>query len=157
MVETYLISTIYLLFYGLVGITTINIALIIALAILLSKQKKITILLCSGGWLFSIFSGNHFRGSHFLSILYTFNIVLSNSFIIILLIINYKIYNLLLLILLFFNQLSYLFVLFQLRLLEVSARCYNQLSHLLITLLSVDNFLLLLLFLLQIFHLVLLF
>ena len=38
MVESYLINTIYLLFYGLVGITTINIALIIAVAILLSKQ-----------------------------------------------------------------------------------------------------------------------
>ena len=38
MVETYLINTIYLLFYGLVGVTTINIALIIAITVLLSKQ-----------------------------------------------------------------------------------------------------------------------
>lgn len=38
MVESYLIYTIYLLFYGLVGVTAINIALIVALAILLSKQ-----------------------------------------------------------------------------------------------------------------------
>ena len=38
MVESYLIYTIYLLFFGLVGVTTINIALIVALAILLSKQ-----------------------------------------------------------------------------------------------------------------------
>lgn len=38
MVESYLINTIYLLFYGLVGVTTINIALIIAITVLLSKQ-----------------------------------------------------------------------------------------------------------------------
>ena len=38
MVESYLIYTIYLLFFGLVVVTTINIALIVALAILLSKQ-----------------------------------------------------------------------------------------------------------------------
>lgn len=38
MVETYLINTIYLLLYGLVGVTTINIALIIAITVLLSKQ-----------------------------------------------------------------------------------------------------------------------
>lgn len=38
MVETYLIYTIYLLLYGLVGIIAINIALIVAVAILLSKQ-----------------------------------------------------------------------------------------------------------------------
>ena len=38
MVESYLIYTIYLLFYGLVGVTTINIALIIAITVLLSKQ-----------------------------------------------------------------------------------------------------------------------
>jgi len=38
MVESYLIYTIYILFYALVGVTIINIALIIALAILLSKQ-----------------------------------------------------------------------------------------------------------------------
>jgi len=38
MVESYLIYTIYILFYALVGVTIINIALIVALAILLSKQ-----------------------------------------------------------------------------------------------------------------------
>ena len=38
MVETYLIYTIYLLLYGLVGVIAINIALIVAVAILLSKQ-----------------------------------------------------------------------------------------------------------------------
>lgn len=38
MVDSALIITIYLLFYGLVFVTIINIALIIALAILLSKQ-----------------------------------------------------------------------------------------------------------------------
>ena len=38
MVESSLILTTYLLFFGLVFITIINIALIIALAILLSKQ-----------------------------------------------------------------------------------------------------------------------
>ena len=38
MVESALITTIYLLFYGLVFVTIINVALIIALAILLSKQ-----------------------------------------------------------------------------------------------------------------------
>ena len=35
---SYLIYTIYLLFYGLVGLTAINIALIVAIAILLSQQ-----------------------------------------------------------------------------------------------------------------------
>lgn len=38
MVEQALIETIYLLFFGLVGVTIINIALIVAIAILLSKQ-----------------------------------------------------------------------------------------------------------------------
>jgi hypothetical protein len=40
MVETYLINTIYLLFYGLVGLTTINIALIIAITVLLAFIRK---------------------------------------------------------------------------------------------------------------------
>ena len=40
MVESALITTIYLLFFGLVFVTIINVALIIALAILLSKQLK---------------------------------------------------------------------------------------------------------------------
>ena len=38
MVDAYLIYTIYLLLYGLVGVIAINIALIVAVAILLSKQ-----------------------------------------------------------------------------------------------------------------------
>ena len=39
MVESVLSTTIYLLFFGLIVITIINVALIIALAILLSKQQ----------------------------------------------------------------------------------------------------------------------
>jgi len=39
MVESSLILTTYLLFFGLVFVTIINVALIVALAILLSKQQ----------------------------------------------------------------------------------------------------------------------
>ncbi len=39
MVEPVLLTTIYLLFFGLIVVTIINVALIIALAILLSKQQ----------------------------------------------------------------------------------------------------------------------
>ena len=39
MVETVLITVNYLLFFGLVIVTIINVALIFALAILLSKQQ----------------------------------------------------------------------------------------------------------------------
>lgn len=39
MIETELLSIIYILFYGLLGITIITFALIIALVIVISKQK----------------------------------------------------------------------------------------------------------------------
>ncbi len=39
MIETELLTVIYLLFYGLVGLAIINVALIIALAIILDKQQ----------------------------------------------------------------------------------------------------------------------
>ncbi len=39
MVESAILATIKLLFYGLVGITIINVALIIALAVVVSKQQ----------------------------------------------------------------------------------------------------------------------
>ena len=39
MIDTGLLTIIYILFYGLVGTTIINVALIIAIAVLLSKQQ----------------------------------------------------------------------------------------------------------------------
>jgi len=39
MIENYLILTIYILFYALIGITIIAIALVIALAVILSKSE----------------------------------------------------------------------------------------------------------------------
>ena len=39
MIETELLSIIYILFYGLLGITIITFALIIALVVIISKQK----------------------------------------------------------------------------------------------------------------------
>jgi len=39
MIETGLVSITFLLFFGMVALTIINVALIIALAILLSKQQ----------------------------------------------------------------------------------------------------------------------
>jgi len=39
MIENDLLFVIYLLFYGMIALTIINVALIIALAILLSKQQ----------------------------------------------------------------------------------------------------------------------
>lgn len=39
MIETELLTIIYLFFYGLVGFTIINVALIIALTIILNKQQ----------------------------------------------------------------------------------------------------------------------
>lgn len=39
MIETAMLEIIYLLFFGLVGLTIINVALIIAVTILLSKQQ----------------------------------------------------------------------------------------------------------------------
>ena len=40
MIETSVLTIIYLLFCGLVGVTIINVALIIALVIILNKQQK---------------------------------------------------------------------------------------------------------------------
>ena len=39
MIETYLIIIIYILFYALIGITIVAIALVTALAVILSKSK----------------------------------------------------------------------------------------------------------------------
>ena len=39
MIETYLLNIIYILFYALIGLTIITFALIIALVVIISKQK----------------------------------------------------------------------------------------------------------------------
>jgi len=39
MIETYLLEIIYILFYSLLGITIITFALIIAIVMMISKQK----------------------------------------------------------------------------------------------------------------------
>lgn len=73
MVEQAILMIIYLLFYGLVGMTIIAFALIIAIVVILSKYKKHHI--CSAklcGVLLQFFVVAHiYVASHFLTILYT--------------------------------------------------------------------------------------
>ena len=62
MVDSSILVITYLFFYGMIGLTIINVALIIALAILLSKQqKKINHSALPSKWfILTFFSGNHF-------------------------------------------------------------------------------------------------
>ena len=77
-VENALLLITYLLFYGMIGMTLINLALLIIICFLLHRQYKNSHSALTMEWLFAIFRATTFVVSHFLYLLYILLIVLSN-------------------------------------------------------------------------------